>query len=123
MYIREDTVTVTLSTLGAGSGYSTAMNGLIHGIKTTISKAVGANSKIIITGESTQKTILTVANPRTLGAYFYPRTPIHGTTGNALSSSGMSRELVALANERIKVNVTSSSGLDGETATVVLNVY
>ena len=120
MYIREDTVTITLSTLGAGSGYSSAFNGLFHSVGVSISKAVGASAKVVITGESTDLAILTVANPSTLGARFYPRPTIHNTTGAALpSSEGV---MVALANDRVKVVVTSSSGLSAETATVVLTI-
>jgi hypothetical protein len=121
--IRQGAVTITLSTVGAGSGYcSTVLNGLVHSIYLSISKAVGANSKITVTGESTKNLLLVVPNPSTLGAYYYPRNSIVGTTGNTIGSTEM-RTRGFLCNERFKVSVASSSGLEDETATISVNVY
>jgi hypothetical protein len=115
-------VTVTLSALGAGTTDfpSKKMNGLICGVYVAISKEIGANGKVTITGESTQKAILTVANPSTLGAWYYPQVAIQGTTANTLSSTVL-RTKIPLYMESPRVKVASSSGLEGETVSV--NIY
>lgn len=122
MYIRQDSVTITLSTLGAGSGYcSTILNGLVHSANISISKAAGANCKVTVTGETTSNIILVAPNPSTLGATYYPRQSIVGSTGNTIGSTIIRVESV-LFNERFKAVVaTSSSGFTGETVTVTLN--
>ena len=104
--------TVTLSTVGAYTGYaSTFLSGNLQSVYIGISKPVGAGSKVIITTSSTQRAVLTVADPSTLGAFYRPRPLDHGTTGNELTTRGT----VWLVNDRLRIKVSSSSGLDGET--------
>lgn len=118
--MKKDSVTITLTTNGFGSGNGTTeMSGIVHSAYVSISKAVGANSKITVTANSTKNVILVVANPSTLGSYYYPRNQIHGSTGNLIGSTA-GRTGAALFQENFKVNVSSSSGLSGETAQVDL---
>lgn len=120
MYVRHHTVTVPLSSMGAGTAYSTTFNGALHSVFTQIGGAVGAGSKITVTGNSTRKIFLNIADPSTLGTYRYPRRLAQGTSGNIMGSS--SPCYILFADERARVKVTSSSGLAGKTATVILQV-
>lgn len=118
-FIREVTQTLTLSTLGARTAYSTEVgNGEIIEMYVSISKAIGASGKVTITTTSTGKPLLTVVDPSTLGATYYPMRQAHGTTANLLSSSGSPRILVNMVNERLRVKVATSSGLSAQTVTV-----
>jgi hypothetical protein len=121
-FIREISQTVTLTTLGAYAGvpYSADVgNGEIVDVYVSISKAIGASGKVTITTTSTDKMILTVADPSTLGQVFYPVQKPHGTTANVLGTSAVPwRILTPMANERLRIKVASSSGLAARTVTV-----
>ena len=118
MFVRGETITATLSTVGTSTAYSADVyNGLLQSVYVSISKAIGASGKVTVTSESTQLAILTVVDPSTLGAWFQPVQIMHGTTGNALNSTEF-RTLIPLLDERVKVKVASSSGLSAETVTV-----
>jgi hypothetical protein len=118
-FIREVSQTATLSALGAYTGYSTEVgNGEIVEMYVSISKAIGASGKVTITTTSTGKPILTVVDPSTLGATFYPMRQAHGTTANLLASSGSPRVIINMVNERLRLKVATSSGLSAATVTV-----
>ena len=120
-YIHRHSVTLSLSTLGAVTGYSTVLNGEIKEINVSISKAIGANGKVTVSKEGTTATeLLVVTNPSTLGGTFYPHTFAQGTTGNTLGSSTPVR--LPMADERAQIVVATSSGLSGESVTAVFNM-
>lgn len=84
MFIKKDSATITCSTLGVGTGnFTTILNGLVHSFNITINKAVGAGSKVDITGDSTDDRLLLVADPSTLGSFYYPRVAPCNTSGNS----------------------------------------
>jgi hypothetical protein len=121
-WVRGISKTLTLNALGAASGYSTTdLNGLVSSVYVSISKAVGTGSKVTITTTSTGKAILTVADPSTLGAWFYPYARAQGSTANVLASSAPVP--IALLNERIRIAAVSSSGKAGGTVSVQLLCY
>lgn len=95
MYIRKDSKTITCTSSGVGSGsFSTVLNGLVHGFRVSINKAVGAGSKIdITTKNSTNERILQIADPSTLGVFYYPRAAACNTTGNSTTPLDQCRML------------------------------
>lgn len=118
--MKKDTVTITLSTIGAGSGYtSTSMNGYLHGVYISIDKAVGANSKVTITSRTTTHVLFVLPDPSTLGGFYYPRHSIHGSTGNVINSTVL-REAPPIT-DLMKCIVATSSGKSG--GIVTLNLY
>ena len=122
-YIKNHNITVTLSTLGAGSEYSTTFNGLVQNISVRISKAIGASGKVTITSETTTKSVLTVADPSTVTTWYYPRAKSQGTTGNTLAATTLpTPTYIPLADERLKISVATSSGLAGQTVSISMNV-
>jgi len=114
-------VTVTLSTLGVGSTYfADSLNGKVHSIYASINKAVGAGSKLTVTGESTGKRLLLLLDPSTLGSYNYPRVPVCNTSGNSTAALA---ENIPLYSERPRVIVDAgTSAVSAGTTTVMPSV-
>lgn len=123
--IRRYPLSISLSTLGAGTGRTSALSGQVGEIYTKINKAAGANVSVIMTSTSfaTAKSILTIKNPSTVGVFYYPRALACGTTANALSSSE-SRAIVPipLNNEKVKVVVASSSAFSAKVVDVTVTL-
>ncbi len=113
-------VVATTGSTSASGNTSTHLNGEVSSIYVAVSSACGANESVILTAAtSTQKAIITVANPSTLGGHYYPRALAQGTTAGTLpSSEGVP---IPLYNEQVKITVASSSS-DKPTATVLVNV-
>lgn len=123
-FVREISKTVTLSALGAYTGYTTEDgNGEIAEMYVAISKACPAAGAVTITTTSTGKSILKVVDPSTLGVWYYPVQKAHGTTGNQIGTSAIPwRNRVPLMNERLRIKVASSSGLGAQTVTVKMRI-
>lgn len=81
-YINKDTATITCTSSGVGSDiFTEVLNGEIYGFHILFNKGVGAGSKVEITGDSTGKRFLLVADPSTTGAFYYPRVAGCNTSG------------------------------------------
>lgn len=120
-HLRYEQVTVTLSTLGAGSGYSTSIfNGFVQQVHLQISKAIGASGQVQVTAETTTRTLLNIKDPSTLLTWYYPRGRAQTSTGATMPSS--SPVFLPIINQRARVAVATSSGLSGQTVTVGLTV-
>ena len=120
IYQASGTVTATTGSTSDTANTSTHLNGLISSVYVAVSSACGAAEKVILTAAtSTQKAILTVVNPSTLGAHYYPRALAQGTTAATLGSSEAA--MIPLFKEQVKIVVASSSS-DKPVATVLVNV-
>jgi hypothetical protein len=119
-YVREVTKTLTVTTGStSNNGNSTEdLNGLIQSVYISVSKST-MPEVAIVSADSTARSILTVADPSTLGAWYYPRALENDTTGGTLPSSGGTK--IPLNNELFKVTAQSSSGISG-TVTVTVSV-
>lgn len=118
MYVRRETVSLTTNGSGAATGYTGVVTGRVLGViytKTDFSDGVD----ITITAEATGEAILTLSNQNSSGT-FYPRVAVHGGDGTALTydSSEPVSEPVAVAQDRIKIDV--ASGGSGKTGTVAV---
>lgn len=108
--------TVTLSTLGAYTGYSSEhLNGLIREVHVQVSTSTPTSALLTITSTSTGNVILKAKDPGA-GTYYYPHRLAQGTTGAAIASSGPAP--IALVNDRLRLNFSSSSGIGSETVTM-----
>ena len=120
IYQASGSVTATTGSTSDTANTSTYLNGLISSVYVAVSSACGADEKVILTAAtSTQKAILTVANPSTLGGHYYPRALAQGTTGATLGTSEVT--MIPLFKEQVKIVVASSSS-DKPVATVLVNV-
>lgn len=117
--LRRYSYTVTLSTVGAGTGYSTYLSGHVGEIYIKVDSPIGAGGSVTITSThfATAKSILKVADPSTVGGFYYPRAIACGTTGNALASSEAIVP-IPLSHERLKFVAATSSGSGGDTVNV-----
>lgn len=116
-YINYYTKTVTLSTLGAYTGYSSQdFSGFMRQFRITTNTAFGAAAKLTITTTSTENVLLVIVDPTSAGATWNPRGKSHGTTANVMGSSHPTP--LPLFNDRMKFKVASSSGKAGKTITI-----
>jgi len=121
-FVRQAIKSVTISTGSTSDSatMSTHLNGEVSSVYIAVTAAMGAGEQIILTAAtSTQKGIITVANPSTLGAYYYPRASARGITSGVLASSHPAT--ISLCNEQVGISVQSSSATGG-TATIVVSV-
>lgn len=117
-YIRKATISITASTAVASSVYSTVINGLIRSIKyvPTTSLAYSTAKILTIARESSADLLIKfIATPAT--TKFQPVLRAHGTTSNAVGSSGY-RMLQPLADERVKISIPACSSANKNKATV-----
>ena len=119
--LRRYSYTVTLSTAGAGTGYSTILSGHVGEIYIKVASPIGAGGSVTITSThfATAKSILKVANPSTIGGFYYPRAIACGTTANSLGSTDVGAIVpIPLSHERLKWVVATSSDSSGDTVNV-----
>jgi len=119
-YFTKQSGTITLSTLGAGSAFTTQINGYINDISLTISKAAGANCSVTITTSSTGQRVLLVKDPTTTLSVYFPRQKAQTSTAGTMASS--SPVLNAVADERLKITVATSSAFNAETVSYGIRV-
>lgn len=123
-YFRKVTVSVTASTTGVVSGYSTVLNGNVHSIHYDrhATTPLSTKRKAVITHETTTIPILTVF-ATTADAMYYPRPQAHGSTGGVLASTVSDHfTRVSLAEERLKVAVSAASSANAK-GIGVINAY
>jgi hypothetical protein len=117
------TITMDTSTLGTGTAYTTdPVNGFIHSIR-YIDTSIPASAHLSVTGEVTGTPVVTLADISTASPTWYPRVDTIGTTGGYNDYTTAAAELqrvktpVAIANERVKLEITTSTstGLGTET--------
>ena len=122
--LRRFPYTISLSSIGAGTGYSTYLAGHIGEIYIKVATAIGGGGDVTITSTAfaTAKSILIVPDPSTLGGFYYPRALPCGTTGNVLGSSGGPVVPIPLSHERLKFVVATSSLSAGDTVNVDISL-
>ena len=119
--------TVSISS-GAGLTtdlFSTYLNGYLESAYIKAGgTGPGANVNVVLSiSTSTTITLLKVVNPSSLGARYYPRVPVVTTTAGLLgATSDNSYARIPLVNERIKIGITTTSVLTGETWDVAVNI-
>jgi hypothetical protein len=121
--------TVSISS-GAGLTtdlFSTYLNGYIESAYIKAGgTGPGANVNVVLSiSTSTTITLLKVVNPSSLGATYYPRTPTISTTAatlGATSNNANAYTRIPLVNERVRIGITTTSDLTGETWDVSLNI-
>ena len=119
MYVRGSRLTITLSTVGTATAYTTVLNGLLYSVQTKalFAGASAAASKVhafrekmgadTTTVGTTNLPIFKMVSPSSVMAEYFPRNTVMNTSKG---SSGL-RALTPLNNERIKTVVTTSSAL------------
>lgn len=119
MYVRGTRLTITLSTVGVATAYSTVLNGLLYSIQTKAlfagTSAVGSyihcfREKVGLdtTGVgTTDLAIFKVAAPSSLMHEYFPRNDVMNTSGGSTGLFAMT----PLCQERIKTVVSTSSAL------------
>ena len=122
MYVRSDSFTVTLSTVGLSTAqtFSTNLNGLIHSVVITPAKATPSSFTVELQTTYSTASFLIVKDPSTAGSYYYPRLDAHSSSGATLQSSWGLGVMVPL-DGRVAAQVTTSSSagsLPAETMTV-----
>ena len=128
MYIREHTITLTLSTLGAGSGYSTVVNGLLHSVSVRAgfagTTAVASSLKLFRERSSgtTELALFRLTGPSSTWKEYFPRADVRYSSGGA--TTAMSTQLQARfpLDGRIYGTFASSSGLGGKSLTIKLSI-
>ena len=112
--------TVTLSTIGAGTGYSTILNGHVGEIYIKVASPIGGGGSVTITSTAyaTAKSVLKVVDPSTLGGFYYPRVIACGTTANDLGSTIGTIVPIPLSHERLKFVIATSSNSSLDTVNV-----
>ena len=120
IYQATKTVTFTTGSTTVTDTMSTHLNGLVVGAYVDISKAVGANTLVIMSAVgTTAKEILTVADPSSNGGQFYPRVLAQNTTAGVFGTShGV---MIPLSKEQVQITVESSSSKGG-TVTAIVSV-
>lgn len=121
-FVRSESVTVTLSSMGLSSTpptYFKEMNGLVHSVLITPAAAVPAGRVVVLRCTSTQIVICRIANPSTLGTLVYPRVAAHSSSGVALGSTHVTQ--ISLIDERVGV-VVVGGGSSGAAASTTLAV-
>lgn len=106
MYLHKHTIAIQASTLAGTNSFSTVLTGLVYCIR-YIAGNLSTARLVQVSRESTVDSILKF-NPSTASINYYPRNPIHGTTGNALASTQFI-ELFPLCRERLKISVNACS--------------
>lgn len=108
MFGNRQTVTITTNASGAGTGYTDVVNGRILHIR-YVKTDFDNGSTFTVTGETTGASIWTESSVNA-SAERLPKQPTHSLLGvAALYASGGTAVLdyVVIANERIKIAVTS----------------
>ena len=92
-FVDKEAISISLSTLGAGVGYSTKVfTGNVESVTVVSPKAVGANSRFRMIDVNTTTVIyFAVADPSTLGSVYKPTLQSHSSSGVALGSSAAPR--------------------------------
>ena len=116
MFIRQHTLTVTRSTLGDGSAFSTCFNGLLHSLRIQASEAMAATDTVKVYSTNSTAVALFAVKPSTVMTEYYPRHAAVSSTGAAYSSGGVAPG--AICDARLKAVVAASS--TGAAATVTL---
>jgi len=117
-YIRRATISIIASTAAVSSVYSTVINGLVRSIKYVPTTSLAySTAKILTIGRESSADLLLKFTATPLTTKFQPVFRAHGTTANAVGSSGY-RMLQPLADERIKVNIPACSSANKRQATI-----
>jgi len=118
--LRRYPYTVTLSTIGNGTGYSTYLAGHIGEIYIKVASPIGGGGSVTITSTAfaTAKSILKVVDPSTLGGFYYPRAIACGTTANVFGSTVGAIVPIPLSHERLKFVIATSSASGGDDVNV-----
>ena len=123
-YFRKVSISVTASTTGVVSAFSTVLNGYVQSIHYDRHGTSPLNTarKVTITNETTTISILTVA-ATTADAIYHPRLAEHGSTGAVLASTVSDHFCrMPLSDERLKLAVSAASSANTGGIGVV-NVY
>jgi hypothetical protein len=118
------TVSISSATTRVVDYFDENINGMVSSIwiKTGTS-AGGANSKVTLSvSTSTDKLLLKIASPSTIGEYFNPRAYNHNTTGGLLGSSVLGDGAnLPLYHEKVRIVIDTTSDLVG--TSVDLQMY
>ena len=109
----------TVGATGNVDGYCTThLNGTINEVYLSVDKPASVATVIKVIGEeSTRKVLLYVADPSTLGRYYYPGQATWSTAGTPASTYGLAQP--RLRKERPRVIADCTSGI----TTVTVRVY
>jgi hypothetical protein len=121
MHVERHVVAITTASDGTATGYTPALTGrvlAIHYVKTDFADGVD----FTITSEATGETIWSQLNVNA-SASCYPRAATHGTDGAAAlyAAAGQAvREPIALANDRVKIQIAQGGNAKSGTFHVVI---
>ena len=119
--------TVSITTFAAATTdiMSTYLNGYLESAYIKAGgTGPGVNVNVVLSiSTSTTITLLKVVDPSSLGARYYPRVREINTTGSILGNTSENAYVrIPLVNERIKIGITTTSDLVGETWDVSVNI-
>lgn len=136
MGITRYTMNVTATTSGGASQvyYSGAvLSGLVYaidykrGTSGTTASGVASGAKVVFTGAKTGIPILTVATASGDNhMYFYPRAYAQDASGTLVGTVGASSvwpTLIPLANERLRMEITSGGACSNGGLHATVNIY
>lgn len=118
------TVAISSATTQVIDYFDDAINGALSSVWVkTGTSAGGANTKVILSvATSTSKLLLNIADPSTVGAYYFPRERVQTTTGGLLGSSVLGDGAnIPLFHEKVRISVDTTSDLVG--TSVDLQLY
>lgn len=109
-YIRKASVTVIPTTLVAGAGYTTDVNGLLYRVQTATTAGIPSTGikATVGTEGSTLNRILFFEKVSSGSTTLYPRVNVHAAGSTVLTSSGLDG-LIPIAEGRLRVTVNAAS--------------
>lgn len=125
------TLTMDTSTAGTATAYSEPVNGKVHAIR-YIHGDLSTTCHLQISGEVTGLPILGVIPDFTgtgVSRTYYPRVDVCGATGDyniydstSTQETGRVKDYVALAQERIKLEITTSTSTGDNTGSGTFHI-